>query len=99
MSGETRDPTGMSVLLPADLWQGKILQNHPELAPFLHEILRAVKMPDLVLRDSVYESRRRYYLRDAGPSRWLLVVVSYEQTPARIVTAFGTRKDPPRWSK
>lgn len=99
MSGKTRDPNGMSVLLPDDLWQGKILQNHSELASYPHEILRAVEMPDLVLQDPVYESRRRYYLRDAGPSRWLLVVVSYEQTPARIITAFGTRKDPPTWNK
>jgi hypothetical protein len=43
--------------------------------------------------------RRRYYLKDAGPSRWLLVVVSYEQEPARIISAFGNRKDPPSWSK
>jgi hypothetical protein len=33
-----------------------------------------------------------------GPSRWLLVVVSYEQTPARIVSAFANRKDPRSWS-
>jgi len=33
-----------------------------------------------------------------GPSQWLLVVVSYEQTPARIVSAFANRKDPKSWS-
>jgi hypothetical protein len=32
--------------------------------------------------------RRRFYRRHIGPSRWLRVVVSYEQQPARIVTAF-----------
>jgi len=35
--------------------------------------------------------RRRYYRRRVGPSRWLLVVVSYEQEPGRIVTALATR--------
>ncbi len=32
-----------------------------------------------------------------GPSRWLLVVVSYEQEPARILTAVALRKDPKQW--
>src|SRR5208282_4964141 len=36
----------------------------------------------------------QHYARGAGPSQWLLVVVSYEQTPARIVSAFANRKDP-----
>lgn len=31
------------------------------------------------------------------PSRWLLMVVSYEQGPGRIVTALATHKDPKRW--
>jgi hypothetical protein len=38
--------------------------------------------------------RTRFYRRDVGPSRWLLVVVSYEQEPARIITALANRKDP-----
>jgi hypothetical protein len=33
------------------------------------------------------------YLRDVGPSRWLLVVLSYEQEPARPISAFPNRKD------
>ena len=41
--------------------------------------------------------RRRYYRSGVGPSRWLLVVVSYEQEPARIITAVALRKDPKRW--
>ncbi len=46
----------------------------------------------------IFEQRARYYARGVGPSRWLLVVVSYEQTPARIVSAFANRKDPKSWS-
>jgi len=45
------------------------------------------------------EARARHYRRGVGPSRWLLVVVSYEQEPARIVTALATRKDPTRWKR
>jgi hypothetical protein len=85
--------------MPAGLWHGKVLRDHPELAGHLAEVLRAVAEPDLVLPDPVSASRRRYYLRGAGPSRWLLVVVSYEQEPARIIYAFGNRKDPRSWSK
>jgi hypothetical protein len=44
--------------------------------------------PDLRVR------RRGYYRRRVGPSRWLLVVVGFEQQPGRIITAVATRKDP-----
>jgi hypothetical protein len=98
-AGEARDPTGVRVDVPAAVWQEKILRDHPELASHLADVLRAIAEPDRVLPDPVYEGRRRHYLRGAGPSRWLLVVVSYEQEPARVISAFGNRKDPRSWSK
>lgn len=98
-AGEARDPKGVRVVLPAPLWQEKILRDHPELAAHLGDVLRAIAEPDRVLPDPVYEGRCRHYLHGAGPSRWLLVVVSYEQDPARIISAFGNRKDPSSWSK
>jgi len=97
--GEARDPDGVRVVVPADLWREKILRDHPELASHLADVLKAIAEPDRILPDPVYEGRRRYYLREAGPSRWLLVVVSYEQEPARMISAFGNRKDPRSWSK
>lgn len=97
--GVARDPQGARVVISADLWRDKILRNHPELTPHLAEVLRAVAEPDLVLPDPIFEERCRHYLRGAGPSRWLLVVVSYEQEPARVISAFGNRKDPRSWSK
>lgn len=98
IAGEIGDAGGTRVVLPADVWGNKILRDHPELSSHLADVLRAVAEPELVLPDPVFEARRRYYLRDAGPSRWLLVVVSYEQEPARIISAFGNRKDPRSWS-
>jgi hypothetical protein len=62
-------------------------------------VLRAISEPDHVAPDPIFEERRRHYLRNAGPSRWLLVVRSYEQEPARLITAFANRKDPRSWSK
>lgn len=97
--GEAQDPGGNRVVVLAELWREKILRGHPELASHLSDVLRAITAPDHVLADPVYEGRRRYYLRGAGPSRWLLVVVSYEQEPARVISAFGNRKDPRSWSK
>lgn len=98
LAGEVCDAGGARVVLLADVWRLKILCGHPELDGHLPDILRATEKPDLVLPDPVFKRRRRYYLRDAGPSRWLLVVVSYEQEPARIISAFGNRKDPKPWS-
>jgi hypothetical protein len=98
--GEAKDPDGVRVIVPATLWQDKILRDHhPELASHFADLLRAIAEPDRVLPDPVYEGRCRHYLRGAGPSRWLLVVVSYEQKPARVISAFGNRKDPRSWSK
>jgi hypothetical protein len=99
LAGEAKDPEGVRVIVPATLWRDKILRDHPELAPHLADVLKAIADPDRVHPDPVYERRHRHYLRGAGPSRWLLVVVSYEGEPARVISAFGNRKDPRTWSK
>ncbi len=96
--GEAADPHGTHVVLLARVWHDKVLHDHAELDGHLPDVLRAVSAPDHVEPDPVYELRRRFHLRGAGPSRWLLVVVSYEQEPARIISAFGNRKDPRSWS-
>jgi hypothetical protein len=97
--GEAEDAGGERVVLPARVWNAKLLRDHPELEGHHADVLRAVSEPDHVAADPAFENRRRHYLKGAGPSRWLLVVVSYEQEPARIISAFGYRKDPPSWSK
>jgi hypothetical protein len=86
------------VVLLSRVWHEKVLRDHPELDGHLDDVLRAVHAPDHVESDPAYERRTRFHLRGAGPSRWLLVVVSYEQEPARIISAFGNRKDPRSWS-
>ena len=94
-----RDPDGNDVVVPAALWQEKVLQGHPELHSYFADVLRAIREPDHIAPDPAFDNRRRHYLRNAGPSRWLLVVLSYEQEPARLITAFANRKDPRSWSK
>lgn len=95
---ETADPVGTRVVLNDEVWREKIVRDHPEIAEHRAEVLRAVSAPDHVAPDPIFGQRTRYYVRGVGPSRWLLVVVSYEQTPARIVSAFANRKDPKSWS-
>lgn len=96
---ETVDPSGTRVILTDAVWSGKIVLDHQEIAAYRAEVLRTVAAPDHVVPDPNFERRTRYYARGVGPSRWLLVVVSYEQTPARIVSAFANRKDPKSWSE
>ncbi len=95
---ETTDPTGARVVLLRRVWDEKIVKDHPELDTHMPAVLRTVASPDHTAPDPVYRDRTRYYARGVGPSRWLLVVVSYEQTAARIVSAFANRKDPKSWS-
>ncbi|HXE46414.1 MAG TPA: hypothetical protein VN635_14625 [Conexibacter sp.] len=78
---EAIDPEGARVVLLARVWDDKVLRDHAELDGYLPEVLRAVHAPDHVEPDPTYEQRRRFHLRGVGPSRWLMVVVSYEQEP------------------
>jgi hypothetical protein len=99
LAGEAHDPDGNRVVVPAPRWQEKVLRDHPELDSHFADVLRAFSQPNHIAADPTFANRRHHYLRDAGPSRWLLVVLSYEQEPARLVTAFPNRKDPRSWSK
>jgi hypothetical protein len=97
-AAETTDPAGARVVLDGRVWAEKIVRDHPEVALYQDDALRAVSAPDRVAPDPGSADRQRFYLRGVGPSRWLLVVVSYEQKPARIISVFANRKDPKTWS-
>jgi hypothetical protein len=99
LASETCDPEGNRVVIPAAIWFGKVLRDHAELAPHLGDALRAISNPDHAIPDPAERGRRHHYLRHVGPSRWLLVVISYEQEPARLITAYPNRKDPESWSE
>jgi hypothetical protein len=97
--GEAWDLEGNRVVVPTAIWRSKVLKDHPELSPHLNDAIRAIYSPDHVDPDPSSRDRRRHYLRGAGPSRWLLVVLSYEQEPVRLISAFPRRKDPDSWKK
>jgi hypothetical protein len=96
---EAWDLEANRVVVLADLWRRKVLKDHPELSPHLNQVLRAIYSPDHVLPDPKHRDRRHHCLRGAGPSRWLIVVLSYEQEPVRLISAFPRRKDPDSWRK
>ncbi len=95
-AGSVTDPDGREVVLLARIWEDKISRDHPELVGHLEAVMETVAQPDHVEPDALPD-RMRFYRRGAGPSRWLMAVVSYEQQPARIITALANRKDPKRW--
>jgi hypothetical protein len=97
--GEARDPEGNRVVISTAIWRDKVLRVHPALSPHLGEVLRAIYSPHHILPDPKFRERRHHFLRGAGPSRWLLVVLSYEQEPVRLISAFPRRKDPDSWRK
>lgn len=78
--------------LSAERWT-HIVDGHPELGRHLETIMRAVRSPDRRVSGR-RKGEERFYLRDAGPSRWLKVVVHFEGGRGRIVTAFARRSMP-----
>lgn len=86
------DPQGRVVELTAERW-AHILEGRGSAAPAQDEVLRAVRAPDDVL-DGHEANELWYYLAGVGPSRWLRVVVPYEQGRGWIVTAFPRRSKP-----
>jgi hypothetical protein len=95
-AGKVIDPDGREVVPLARIWQDKIGRDHPELVNHLDAVMATVAKPDHIEADALPD-RTRFYRRGVGPSRWLMTVVSYEQQPARIITALVNRKDPKRW--
>ena len=93
--GVTEDPDGRRVELTAERWAHVVdaRTGHPELVSHQDAVLLAVQSPDLV-RPGRRANESWFFLRAAGPSRWLQVVVAYEGQRGWIVTAFGRHRDP-----
>jgi len=98
---EATTPEGKRVVLYEDTWREHILapgEGHGELAVHLDAVLCTISTPDYRDPDP-RDGRERLYKRGIGPSQWLMVVVSFEQEPARIITAlgYGHGRSPAGW--
>jgi hypothetical protein len=91
-TGETA--AGQSIVITASAW-GHITAEHPEMCGYGHAILETAINPEIAL-DDPRPGRRRHYRFQTGPSRWLRVIVDFNQEPAQIVTAHAHRKEPPQ---
>lgn len=89
------DPDGRPVVLDEVGWS-HIISEHRELAAHRGAILSTVANPDHREGD-LRPGRERFWRERVGPSRWFFVVVDFNESPARVVTAFGRRDDPPGW--
>jgi len=90
---ETVDPDGRRVILSEERWR-HILRRHGELEVHRDRILEAIETPTLRTRGRT-ANEEWFFLEGAGPSRWLQVVVHYEENRGSVTTAFGRGR--PRW--
>lgn len=88
-----RDREGREILLSPERWQ-HIVSGHPEIEFYEQEVRRAVESPTTVL-EGREPGEEWLYLEGAGPSRWLKVVVAFDNAErGRIITAFARRRKP-----
>jgi hypothetical protein len=88
----TTDPDGTPVELTAERWH-HIRTGHPDLAPYRDAVLTGISAPT-IRRPGREPNQWWHYLQDAGPSRWLKVVVAYEEDRGYVRTAFARRSFP-----
>jgi transcriptional regulator with XRE-family HTH domain len=81
------DPCKRTVHLPTDRWH-HILAGHPEMFPYLDDVLRAIQVPTKHV-ERARPGQDWFYLEGIGPSSWLKVVVAYdENSVGNVKTAF-----------
>jgi transcriptional regulator with XRE-family HTH domain len=88
-----RDPLQRTVHLRTDRWH-HILAGHPEMFPYLDDVLRAIEAPTKHI-GLARPGQDWFYLEGIGPSDWLKVVVAYdEDSVGSIRTAFARGTTP-----
>lgn len=92
-SRASRDPRDREIVLTGERWE-HIIEGHPELEAHQDAVLRAVEAPTETASGR-QPDEEWFYLADAGPSRWLKVVVVFDTASSgRIITAFPRRRKP-----
>ncbi len=70
-----------------------LARRRPWLLDHVDVILETVARPDLHVLDPT-PGRERFYRQHVEPSRWLRVVVDFNEEPAWVVTAVMQDNDP-----
>jgi hypothetical protein len=89
------DPDGREIVLDEEAWS-HVLGDHGEMDAHRGAVMATVARPDDRQPDP-RPGRERFYRRGFGPARWLFVVVDFNESPARVVTAYGLSEEPPGW--
>lgn len=92
-AASTLDPLGRKVSLPTRSWN-HIAYGHPQISSNRDDVIRAIKAPTIWCPGHKPD-QAWFYLEGIGPSKWLKVVVAYdEKSTGKVITAFPTRRDP-----
>ncbi len=87
------DPLGRPARLTEERWS-HIIDGHPYMAPFRADVMRAIETPTHRI-EQARAGQDWFYLANAGPSRWLKVVVAFdEHSIGSVRTAFPRRSKP-----
>jgi len=89
--GKVVDPDGRTVILTERAWRH--ICQHVGMERYERAIMAAVTHPDDRHMD-IRPGRERFFAKEAGPTRWLRVVVDFSDDPGEIVTAFGHENEP-----
>lgn len=89
----TKDPEGREVVFDAGTRE-HLMNRRPQLLDHIDAILDVVNVPDYHEEDDKRAGHERFYRQDLDPRRWLSVVVSFNETPAYVVTAWIQWSDP-----
>jgi hypothetical protein len=89
----TTDPDGRLVVFDVGTRE-HLMNRRPELLDHIDAILDVVNFPDYREEDDKGPGHERFYRQDLDPRRWLSVVVSFNETPAYVVTGWVQASDP-----
>jgi hypothetical protein len=80
------DPDGRRVVFD-ERTERHLVRRRPQMLDHIQAILDTVARPDIRECDSA-PGRERFFRRDLVPTRYLRVVVDFNESPAFVVTAF-----------
>ncbi|MGH2911000.1 MAG: hypothetical protein ACRDJ3_00845 [Solirubrobacteraceae bacterium] len=89
---ETTDPDGRRVMFD-ERTERHLGLRRPQMLTHMTAILDTVARPDIREDDSAPD-RERFFRRDLDPSRFLRVVVDFNESPGFVVTAFIQDHEP-----
>ncbi len=81
------------VVLEEARW-AHIISGHDAMAEHLPDIEDTISRPHYREPDPRHAGRERLFRQNAGPERWLRVVIAFDGRYDSVVTAFGQSDDP-----